>query len=135
MPLNESHLAGFIGTEGYTRWSPLFPRMVLTDGALHVAKNGGTSGAFWLMDAIASYQPQLRKHKWAQEIQFWELVVTKKDDEHRSAVLTCTQDSGIKPTVRQEIEYTDFDLPSIKFYVQPLHDGKGTMVILLSSEY
>ena len=60
MPLQDkqSNLAQFTGTEAYHRWSPLFPRMVLTDGAMFVAKHGGTSGAFWLMDAIVSHQPK-----------------------------------------------------------------------------
>ena len=47
----QSQLAQFSGTDGYIRWSPLFPRMTLTDGAKFVADNGGTSGAYWLMDA------------------------------------------------------------------------------------
>ena len=69
MPLKDkqSQLAQFSGTDGYIRWSPLFPRMVLTDGAKFVADNGGTSGAYWLMDAIASHQPKALKDERLRE--------------------------------------------------------------------
>ena len=39
--LNPHELRNFTGTEGYTRWSILFPRMVLTDGARYVATAKG----------------------------------------------------------------------------------------------
>ena len=45
-------LAHFIGTEHYYR---LTPSAVLTDGTKYLAE---AAGAFWLMDAIASYLPQ-----------------------------------------------------------------------------
>ena len=57
--LDQAVLAGFSGTEEYHRYSPLFRRMLLTDGAKYVADNGGGHGAYWLMDAIASHQPKL----------------------------------------------------------------------------
>ena len=47
----QAELDQFTGTEGYIRWSPLFRRMVLTDGAKFVADNGGAHGAYWLVDA------------------------------------------------------------------------------------
>ena len=75
----QSTLDQFIGTEGYTRWSPLFRRMVLTDGAKFVADNGGRNGAYWLVDAIASHQPKALKNEMLREIQFWTLVVKEKD--------------------------------------------------------
>ena len=40
----QSELDQFTGTKGYTRWSPLFRRMVLTDGTKFVADNGGGHG-------------------------------------------------------------------------------------------
>ena len=45
-------LAHFIGTEHYYR---LTPSAVLTDGTKYLAEG---AGAFWLMDAVASYLPQ-----------------------------------------------------------------------------
>lgn len=129
--LNQQDMKQFTGTIDYTRYSPIFPALVLTDGALYVAHNGGVSGAFWLMDAIGSYQSTLlKKHaEWAPYMQFWKLEVKDK-----SAVLTCREDSGMDPVITQEIEYTDFDLPEITLWVAPLGDGKH-FVIMLPSEY
>ena len=95
--------------------------MVLTDGAKFVADNGGTSGAYWLMDAIASHQPKALKDERLREIQFWKLTVTEKDG-RKSAVLTCRADSGEKPAITQRIEYTDFDLPEIDLWVGPVDE-------------
>ncbi len=130
MALTESELSQFTGTETWHRWSALFPRMVLTDGAQYVAKNGGVDGAYWLMDAIASYQPELQKIPALRDAQFWNLVVRPD----KSAVLECLEDANIPPAVTQEIEHTDFDLPKIRLYCMPL-DGSGTYTILLPSEY
>ena len=42
----------------------------------------------------------------------------------------------LEPVVTQRIPYTDFDLPSIKFYVSPQTTESGTVwVIYLPSEY
>ena len=128
----QAQLIQFTGTDGYIRWSPLFPRMVLTDGAKFVADNGGTSGAYWLMDAIASHQPKALKDERLREIQFWKLTVTEKDG-RKSAVLTCRADSGEKPAITQRIEYTDFDLPEIDLWVGPMDEKH--FVIMLPSEY
>ncbi len=134
MPLKDKQdqLIQFTGTDGYIRWSPLFPRMTLTDGAKFVADNGGTSGAYWLMDAIASHQPKALKDERLREIQFWKLTVTEKDG-RKSAVLTCRADSGEKAAITQEIEYTDFDVPEIDLWVGPVDEK--TYCILLPSEY
>jgi len=134
MPLidKQSQLDQFTGTEGYIRWSPLFPRMALTDGAKFVADNGGTSGAYWLMDAIASHQPKALKDERLREIQFWKLTVTENEGRKR-AVLTCRADSGETPAITQRIEYTDFDLPEIDLWVGPMDER--TYCILLPSEY
>lgn len=130
MSLKHAELAGFTGTSQWHRWSPLFPKMLLTDGALHVAEKGGEHGAFWLMDAIASHQPKLQKHPRFQEAQFWKLSV--KPD--KSAVLECVEDTGCAPAVTQEIGYTDFDLDELRLYCMPAGDGVH-YTILLPSEY
>jgi hypothetical protein len=126
--LSETDLMQFTGTDEYHRWSILFRNVVLTDGAKFVADNGGGHGAYWLMDAIASYQPRLRKHRDVrlQEIQFWNLAV--KDGQ---GILTCRADSGEKPVITQRIDYTDFDR-SIDLWVEPSDD---LWVILLPSEH
>lgn len=67
-----------------------------------------------------------------RDMQFWELKVNPD----KSAVLTCVPDSGMTPVVVQRIPYTDFDLPRIKFYVQPQAMGsRRVWVIFLPSEY
>ena len=130
MPIKETELAQFTGTDTWRSWSPLFPNMLLTAGAQYVAENGGTSGAYWLMDAIASYQPSLQKNPRLREAQFWKLQVHAD----KTATLICQEDSDIEPVVTQQIEFTDFDLPEIRLYCMPVGDGVRH-TILLPSEY
>lgn len=130
MPIDQTELKQFMGTSGWHRWSPLFSRTLLTDGAMYVAENGGTDGAYWLMDAIASYQPTLRKNAKLRDAQFWTLTVRPD----KSAVLKCIEDTGMAPVVTQEISHTDFDMDEIKLYCMPVGDGKHH-TILLPSEY
>jgi len=124
---NESMLRQFTGTERYYRWSPLFRLCVLTDGSKYLAEN---AGAYWLMDAIASHQPEALKNEKLQYFQLWTLKVTNK-----SAILTCREDSGHgnSAKITQKIKYTDFPLDEINLYCNPL-DEKNR-VILLQSEY
>jgi hypothetical protein len=121
------NLDQFCGTTEYYRWSSLFPRAVLTDGTHYVAEK---AGAYWLMDAIASHQPAIKRHPDARlrDIQFWRLRVS----EDKSAVLTCVADDGCKPAVEQAIEFTDFPLPEIRLYVTL---DEEQIVIMLPSEY
>ena len=79
------------------------------------------AGAFWLVEAIASYQRRPKIKDLA--IQFWTLEV--KDNK---AVLYCVKDSGMPRVVEQDVEYTDFPEGSWNFYVQ---NG----VIMLPQEY
>ena len=133
--LTTSELRNFTGTETYHRFSPLFPRVIASDGGIHVARHGGQGGAFWLLEAIASYQPELQRHpdERLKDMQFWKLVVNAD----KSAILTCVADTGEEPAVEQHIEFTDFDLPEIDLWVAPTDDGKGGViwVILLPSEH
>lgn len=127
--LDAASLAQFTGTEGYERWSPLFRNMVLSDGAKYVALNGGTNGAFWLMDAIASHQPAALKIPQLRDIQFWKLTV----NEDHSCDLVCRIDSDREPSIKQHIEYTDFDQKEFDLWVGPLDEKH--YVIYLPSEY
>jgi len=125
----EHSLAGFTGTEAYHRWSPLFPKHVLTDGVKFLCEHGGNSGAYWLADLIASYHAKAMKDKSLRDIQFWTLKV---DFEKKSAVAICERDTD-DVAFKQKIEYTDFQLPEVKLYVQPT--GNDEFCILLPSEY
>lgn len=145
----QRELDQFTGTESYTRWSILFRNHVLTDGAKFLADNGGEHGAYWLMDAIASYHAKCMKDPMLRDMQFWTLKVNreppakpmtvgavlqhKQGGQKAMAVLTCERDTG-NVAFRQEIPYTDFQLDEIKLYVAPMGDGQH-FVILLPSEY
>jgi hypothetical protein len=103
----ESELAQFTGTTQYFRhW---LGGLIYTDGVQHLAER---AGAYWLIDAIASWQPQASRAK--EEFQHWELNV--HDD--RSADLTARRDSGEPTIVHQKIEYTDFPLKTITLYLE-----------------
>ena len=161
-----SALGHFTGTEKWTRYPTLCPYIVLlTDGALYVAEHGAQEGntAYWLMDAIASYQGKAALTQ--NDFQVWKLVVHPPDEPgsakdtataaaqfkpgqnpekpfipHRHASLLCT-DGNNEELVRQEIEMTDF-LPAgeITFYASveehpEISTRQKVMIILLSSEY
>lgn len=116
-------LAYCTGTEQYWKLPGfLGSSMKYTDGVQYLAQN---ADCYWLLTAIASYQPELKsKHKRVYPFQLWELKV--KED--HSAVLTCAEDSDIPPVITQAIEFTDFPLPEFKLW---LVNG----VLLLPSEY
>lgn len=124
----QSGLHGFYGTQEWHRWSILFPKMLLTDGAKYLADK---CEAYWFMDLIASYQRTALKDKSLQDIQFWTLRKNPKGSRY-AATLICERDTG-DIAIKQEIEFTDFPLDEIKLYVQPMGDGLYT--ILLPSEY
>ena len=69
----------------------LFRNCVLTDGMHYVAEE---AGAYWPMDAVASYQPAPRRHADSRphDIQSWRLEVSPD----HSAVLSCRADSGFE---------------------------------------
>jgi len=72
------------------------------------------AGAFWLIDAIASWQVEARKDAMLRDFQMWVLMVNL--DTH-SAALSCCRDAG-DVAFMQEIEWTDFPLKEIKFYLE-----------------
>lgn len=116
-----NELAQFTGTAHYYLYSPLFPNMLLTDGAHYLAEE---CGAYWLMDMIGSYLPQIEDW-WA----IAELTVTHGN----KALFTLADDKpATKFFAHQAIEYTDFPLEEVKLYV--ILDGEH-WVVLIPSEY
>ena len=117
--LTAADLAQFIGTEQYYRH---FTGLRYTDGVKFLAEK---AGAYWLIDAIASYQrePAIRGNARLQDFQLWELAVAGNE-----AVLTLKEDSGCPSIVEQEIEFTDFPLSEVALYV-------CNGVLMLPSEY
>jgi hypothetical protein len=112
----EEELAFFTGTETYHH---NFLGLMFTDGVKYLAER---VGAYWLIDAIASWQPEVRKIE--PEFQLWELAV----NEDSSAVLTARRDTHLPVIASQKIPYTDFPPPGISLYVE------GN-VLLLPSEH
>ena len=105
----DTELAQFTGTENwYQHWTK---RLNYTDGVQFVAEK---YGAFWLIDAIASYQgsKQLARED-LNDFQLWTLLV----NEDSTAVLECYPDSGEDPVLFQKIPFTDFP-ETISFYVE-----------------
>ena len=112
-----SRLPLFTGTEHYYR---INRKCLLTDGTKYLAEG---AGAFWLMDAAASYLIELGTDDWFVQIV---LVVTGS-----KAVLTLEDGNG-HVRARQEIPYTDFPMPQQTLYA--CWDGEH-WVIMLPSEY
>jgi hypothetical protein len=86
--------------------------LVYTEGAKFLADR---ASAYWLLDAIASYQRDRRitGHRLLRDLQFWTLTVTDG-----SAVLTCIADAGLPPAITQEIPFTDFPLSEARIWVE-----------------
>jgi hypothetical protein len=103
----------------YSHWMGLF---TYTEGVKYLAEE---AGAFWLIDAIASWQtsPKVKRDWMLQQIQFWRLRVNPD----RSAVLTCERDID-NIALTQKIKETEFPLEEILLYLY-----KGTL--MLPSEY
>ena len=115
--LKEEDLMQFTGTEKYYNY---LCGLKLTDGVHYLATEGK---CFWLLDIIASYQPEYHRVPF----QLWELNIDEAEDK-RTAVVTMREDSNKKALVTQRIPYTDFPLDYIKLYLID-------KVILLPSEY
>ncbi len=90
-------------------------RVIYTPGVQHIAEAGG---AYWLIDAIASYltpsylAEAIRRDGRIADLHFWDLNVAEDD----SAVLEARADSPCEPFVQQRIPYTDFPLDSVSIW-------------------
>jgi len=152
----KDELRYFSGSETWHKWSSLYPKFLLTDGAKFLADE---AECYWLMDIIGSYQRKLLPR---EPFQVWKLTVggpeyqkyldhqKKQQDPHYfltvqavldskkaglsvppMAIVVC-EDGNDKELIRQEIKFTDFPLEEIKLYF--IWDGDhGT--ILLPGEY
>ena len=111
----------FHGTSEYHKH--LYPGkspIILTDGCKFIRDQ---CKAYWLFDAILSYQCDYRLS--GINFQIWELRQQKKD---LTWLLTCREDKGKRILINQSIEYSDFPLDHIKLWVID-------KVALLPSEY
>lgn len=118
-------LPQFTGTENHTKWSPLFPRHLLTDGVAYLAE---AAECFWLMDLIGSYQHGGLRD---QNFQVWKL--TKPPGDLNVAVASC-EDGNDRVLIHQKIPYTDFPLDEGVTLYAVRNEHRG-VTITLPSEY
>lgn len=150
----ENNLAGFTGTESYTRMKYPWANLLLTDGVAYLCKN---AECYWLLDVIASYQPkQLRDC----EFQHWTLTVATEDVpamreftqgsmtdgigkissqkippvKNGSSVVTCS-DGNEHTLVEQRIDWANFPLNEIRLYAERTEYPERGLVVMLTSEY
>ena len=117
MAFDPSILSQFTGTENYYRLSR---RSVITDGTKYLAED---VGAYWLLDAAASYLLELGTSDW--------FVLLRLVTDKRQAVLTLEDgNGGIRAS--QQIPFTDFPLSELVLYA--VWDGDH-WVLMLPSEY
>lgn len=107
--LNPSDLRKFTGSDNWYR-HPLNRVILFTDGAKHVADEGG---AYWLLDEIALAQ-RYQKAVAAEEFQSWTLTV---DPTKHTARLTCDDGNG-NIVFSKVVEYTDFPADSVTLWVE-----------------
>ena len=115
----QQNLMMFTGTEARHRASGLSTRLQMTDGVKYLCD---AAQCYWLMDIIASYQPQCNKDEMLKYFQIWTLTV-----EGNSGKVICERDTD-DIAIQQDIEHTSFPMDSIKLYC--IDD-----IILLPSEY
>lgn len=152
--LTYAALAQFTGTEQI--YKNASNTLCYTDGVQYMAQK---TGAYWLLDAIASYQSQLTEQH-LREFQIWILTLRNgkglpaaNDDEllniapkpNHDAILTCWSDTpddwyewenSQLLKITQDIQFTDFPLAQIKFYLCDTQIGQQIKpLLLLSSEY
>lgn len=135
------NLAHFTGScEQYLHWTR---RLLHTEGVQYLAEQ---AGAYWLIDAIASYQTgkaRRRLNEICGHLQVWVLKVDHSDKpkgtmQSPMAVLTASRDRGrdgevIDRAIRQAVPFTDFPLDEIVLYAAD--NGNGTVTLMLRSEY
>ena len=128
----EQALMQFTGTEKWTRHGMARRLLLMTDGVMFLQEE---AKAYWLIDAIASHlmtNAALRR----EEFQAWTFTrhgegLAKPNQPH----LLIATDGNDHELVRQEIEFTDFQLPEIKLYVAWDGGSFNAFVAMLPSEY
>lgn len=110
-------LQQFTGTAHYYR---IDKRTLLTDGAYYLCEH---AGAYWLMTLFSSHLIELKSDDW---------FAVLKLSVNGVAAIVRIEDGNDNLLATQEIEFTDFPLPSITLY--GCLDGEQ-WVLMLPSEY
>lgn len=122
-------LGRFTGSQVFYR-HPLNRRVVYTEGVQFLAE---AAGAYWLVDAIASYfgtdlmRAVIEADRRIANFQVWSLEVVES-----RAVLTMTADAGVPTAISQPIGFTDFPLERVDIWAG--FDGE-TWTLYLPSEH
>lgn len=123
MNITQADLSQFTGTQTRYRHTT---GLLYTDGIQYLAEK---AEVYWLIDAIAFCQHQLKQDKYLTDFQVWVLSVAGEGErkypfllpeDNYQAVLTCWPDmpkEGLKPAVIQQIWITDFPMIEFKLYV------------------
>ena len=121
-------LPHFYGSVEFHKFSMLFSRHLLTDGAKFIAEE---CGAYWLMDILGSYTRKVGR----QDFQVWTLKRLGKNCKN-DAVVTCEDGNG-NQLIRQFIPYTDFPLDEITLWCTKSYNENGQpfFTVMLPSEY
>ena len=114
-----NELDHFTGTENYYR---MHHNTLLTDGVKYLCEE---CKAFWLMDVIWSYLPQVPVDEYFLVVKF-----DVRDEDGRFWMGDDVPPAHVD--IMQEIGFTDFPLDSITLYVSRMGDK---WVIMLNSEY
>ncbi len=115
----EAELCNFYGTQNYYQCVWFTKRIVMTDGVKFVADQ---CEAHWLVDVIASHIPAMKGD--------WFAVAKLKVKNNRATFKLEDGDGNVLRT--QKIEFTDFPLESIEFFIEY---GNNLWVILLPNEH
>lgn len=119
-----TNLAGFTGTDHYYRLSQM-KDVVFTDGMAYLAEAGK---CHWLMDLIAINLKMVIEKKFPDE--YFTSITFKRTEGNRAVVKI--EDGNGNNLYRQNIPFTDLEIPEIKFFGS--NDGEK-WVIMLPSEY
>jgi hypothetical protein len=114
----QGNLQQFIGTEKY-HYSPMYTWLVYTDGAKYFFENGGSNGAYWLLDTIGALCSRLRKQQ-----EFMALEVVSRNGGFKIKVT----DGNEKELLQRDGGSTDLQEGNWRFFMQ---NG----VLMLPSEY
>jgi hypothetical protein len=116
--ITPENLANFWGSqEFYRHW--ISRSLVYTEGCEFLNANG----AGWLIDAVLSHVAMTTK----VAVEDFVVATLKVNLEKKSAVLIF-DDGNDNVLAKQEIEYTNFPLPEIVFYVESNGEGKTMML-------
>lgn len=114
----ENELAQFTGSLTVTRYSPLFPWLVITEGVSHLARR---AECFWLLDAIATHLHMVQRDESFVAIHFKDTTKLTVEDGNGSVYL------------EQVFEWTTFPFEDFTFFAGRNEFGGWTL--MLTTEY